>query len=546
MFDVPAADFNADGHPDVAVTFLDHAPASIVLNVVSVLLGDGAGGLGAPTSFAAGALPRQMATGDFNEDGRLDVATANLFERGVSLLLGDGQGRLPVASPQFYPQDAQSLVTGDFNEDGNSDVATANRPISVYLGDGTGGLGPRQDFNPGDEAWSLAVGDFNGDGHLDIASGNQAYAYIDFPPPPSVSIMLGDGHGGFTPHFLMKGQPLAVRLVAADFNEDGKLDIAGVNRGGGITVYLGDGAGNLLPGTTYFSSYGFASLVAADVDGDGHLDLATVELAPQGSAAILRGDGRGHFAFLSETYLYSSPQEVTLGDVNNDGNLDMAVATGSGVAVLLGDGRGGFRFAAGPGTFYDGLSAVHVRAADFDHDGNLDLAIGHANSRTLTLLRGNGVGGFFFPPPLDFEVEATNDLAVDDFDGNGSADLVAAGLDGSVSVLVNRTQNSILTLQGDRLFWTAVGTVTNYDVVRGGLQALHGSGGNFTFATDACLTNDLPFLSADDPSAPPLGDGFWYLVRADVQVGKATYDSIGPSQSGPRDAQINASSLACP
>jgi hypothetical protein len=96
------------------------------------------------------------------------------------------------------------------------------------------------------------------------------------------------------------------------------------------------------------------------------------------------------------------------------------------------------------------------------------------------------------------------------------------------------------------LSWTALAGATRYDLVRGGLSPLRASGGNFTTATDACLADNTSLTSAADPSLSSPGDGPWYLVRGLNCGGNGTYDSGAASQAGSRDAEVNASSHACP
>jgi hypothetical protein len=97
-----------------------------------------------------------------------------------------------------------------------------------------------------------------------------------------------------------------------------------------------------------------------------------------------------------------------------------------------------------------------------------------------------------------------------------------------------------------RVSWSAVPGAGAYDLVRGGLIALHASAGDFTTTTDACLADDSVATASDDAAPPPAGDGFWYLVRPVNCGGPGTYDSGGAGQSGSRDAEIAASANACP
>lgn len=97
-----------------------------------------------------------------------------------------------------------------------------------------------------------------------------------------------------------------------------------------------------------------------------------------------------------------------------------------------------------------------------------------------------------------------------------------------------------------RVTWSAIGTATGYDLVRGSLEDLRSMGGDFSMATDDCLGNELVTTSRDDPTAPDAGSGFWYLVRAVNCASMGTYDSGAASQQGARDAEIALAGASCP
>src|SRR5215813_4763469 len=143
---------------------------------------------GAKTDFGTGNTPSSVAVGDFNGDGKLDLATANGINT-ISILLGTGTGRFAAKTDFGTGIGPASVAVGDFNGDGTLDLAVANsysNTVSILLGTGTGSFGTKTDFVTGSyNAYSVAVGDFNGDGKLDLAVGN------DF----GVSILLGTGTG---------------------------------------------------------------------------------------------------------------------------------------------------------------------------------------------------------------------------------------------------------------------------------------------------------------------------------------------------------------
>ena len=187
---VAVGDFNGDGKQDLAV-------ANYSSNTVSILLGDGAGHFGAPVNFVTGITPISLAVGDFNGDGNQDLVTANLNSGDVSILLGDGAGGLG-APTNVDTGGAVQVAVGDFNGDGKQDLAVVNQNstagilignVSILLGDGAGRFGDATTFAAGAVPSSMAVGDFNGDGKQDLAVANS--------DSNSVSIFLGDGAGNF-------------------------------------------------------------------------------------------------------------------------------------------------------------------------------------------------------------------------------------------------------------------------------------------------------------------------------------------------------------
>src|ERR1700733_6082507 len=259
---VITADFNHDGHADLAAT-------SDFDNTLIILLGDGKGGF-APASgspITVGAFPETVRSGDFNNDGLQDLVVANGKDNTLSILLGNGDGTFTPASGSPVPVDGFPFFTAvaDFNGDGSADVAVSNADdstVSVLLGNGDGTFtqaagSPIAGFNY--NPVQIAAADFNGDGKPDLAVAD--YTAVDQTPPldqqkSNVVIMLGIGDGSFAP---ADGSPITVGLqatnvLAADFNQDGKTDLAVIN-GGDITnfptqtlmVLLGDGNGGFAP-----------------------------------------------------------------------------------------------------------------------------------------------------------------------------------------------------------------------------------------------------------------------------------------------------------
>jgi hypothetical protein len=202
--------------------------------------------------------------GDFNGDGKHDLATANDPSNNVSILLGNGQGGFSAAANFAAGNAPSSVAVGDFNRDGKLDLAVANyvgKNVSILLGNGAGGFGSPTNFAAGPNPYSVAVGDLNGDGKLDVAVGNALFG--------SVAILMGNGAGGFAPATFF-GMGVG-SVVLADFNNDSKLDLATGNATGGFTgilVRLGLGNGGFGGQTTFRAGNGPTGLAVGNFNGD--------------------------------------------------------------------------------------------------------------------------------------------------------------------------------------------------------------------------------------------------------------------------------------
>ena len=180
---------------------------------------------GAATNFGAGSFPRSVAVGDFNLDGKPDLAVANSDSDNVSVLLGNGLGGFAAATNFGVGSQPFSVAVGDFNLDGKPDLAVANldsNNVSVLLGNGLGGFAAATNFGAGGAPYSVAVGDFNLDGKPDLAVAN-----FD---SNNVSVLRGNGLGGFAAAANFGVGTTPVSVAVGDFNLDGKPDLAVANR----------------------------------------------------------------------------------------------------------------------------------------------------------------------------------------------------------------------------------------------------------------------------------------------------------------------------
>jgi hypothetical protein len=332
-------DVDKDGHVDLVVA--EH-------NKLTVMLGDGQGGF-APASVPptpVSGVGGEMLLADFNGDGLLDFAGSHHDRYEVVVMLGRGDGTFTNAPGSPYSARApgkrphtHALVAGDVNQDGKLDLVTANNEdgdISVLLGDGKGGFtrAPGSPFPCGPSPYPVALADVNGDSNLDVVVPNTA------PGPTTITVLLGDGRGGFraAPRSPFKANDRAYFVAVADLNGDGKLDIVATHDDASVaTLHLGDGKGNFV----------------------------------QAKNSPLEIGNRGY--------------RVVPVDLNRDGKIDLAFGAEHGVAVFLGDGRGGFQRAAGS-PFRTGRGTWVIEVIDVNHDGKPDFITNNVESNDISIL----------------------------------------------------------------------------------------------------------------------------------------------------------------
>jgi hypothetical protein len=325
---VAVGDFDGDGKSDLAV-------ANQSSNNVSILVGNGNGTFAPAVSYGAGSGPQSVAVGDFNGDGKSDLAVANFVSNNVSILLGksgNGNGTFAAAVNYGAGSIPLSVAVGDFNRDGKSDLAVANLlsgDVSILLGNGDGTFAAAVNYTVGNRPTSIAVGDFNGDGKSDLAVVNNV--------SDDVSILLGNGDGTFVLFVRYGAGSSPTSVAVGDFNGDGKSDLAVTNQNSNnVSILFGGGGGVFSPPVNYTVGNEPTLVAVGDFNGDGKSDLAVANFGSD-TISILLGIGNGGFAAPVNYGASTNPGFVAVGDFNGDGKSDLAVANNNSanVSILL-------------------------------------------------------------------------------------------------------------------------------------------------------------------------------------------------------------------
>jgi len=376
----------------------------------------------------------------------LDTSVGNNVLATASLGTGvPGIGFLESMSPTFGSYPANE-VTADFNGDGIPDLAiiSTNNTISyagpftvaIFLGNGNGTFRAGPTIQPtGMQNYPFMIcGDFNGDGKPDLA-----ILSYDGYSTSYLTILLDNGDGSFSAkptvvvfaQGVTGGDVILGTMATADFNGDGKLDLAVVGdyvSSGGVTILLGNGDGTFTAaGPNLDPSGDFALIATGDFNGDGIPDFVIPNYFEfGGSPTIFLGKGDGTFTFKSTSFtLDYFPTSVVVGDFNGDGVLDLAFSDLNGVEIALGNGDGTFtETSASPIAVPSELYSLRI--GDFNHDGKLDLAGLDNYFDQIVILLGAGDGTFSVTkatPGVNASFDAPHQLAAADFNGDAVPDL---------------------------------------------------------------------------------------------------------------------------
>jgi hypothetical protein len=308
---VVVGDFNNDGKLDVAWT--DRSG-----NLYSSL-GNGKGGFLPAIQSTGFLIPLEMLTGDFNGDGKLDIVAVDCCGD-VRVMLGNGDGTFNVSWTYRASGGGNLIATADFNGDGKLDLYLMEYDLGeqwfeIFPGNGNGTFNYPTVLNYTSYfPQSPAIGDFNGDGNLDLAIPESAGSL-------PIDIFLGNGQGGFQESGMVGADLGSAFALTADMNLDGKLDLLGA----GGCIWLGAGNATF---TEAGCSNGYYAAGIGDFNGDGRLDTLLFDASFPVLVTIDLGAGDGTYLSDFEFTLPTNVGWAAAGDFNNDGKLDVVTASG--------------------------------------------------------------------------------------------------------------------------------------------------------------------------------------------------------------------------
>ncbi len=404
---IAAGDFG-NGHTDLVTA--DSGSGNL-----SVLLGDGNGTYQAARAYAAGTVPAGLVVGDFNNDGRADIAAINYYPGDVEILDGNGDGTFGAAGPLgiFDPaSDFSSVVGGDFNGDGRTDLALANfglNTTTVVLGNGDGTFSPPGAFSNQFQVQPI-LADLNGDGLPDAVTVSQN-GQILFRAGRATP--AGKIQQFAAPVILNPSNPATDIALVSDISPSGKISnrLAALDRyGNAITFYKATSAGGFTASAGPAVVPGAVHLASADLNGDGQGDLVIANGAA-GTVSIYTSTTDGRFRGYTTPQLGNGPSDITLANVSGGSGPDIVVTNqlSGDVSVLLNTPANPFtteyRYRAGTGPYGTADRNGSAAVLSLDHPGvavagnftggpTPDLLIPDSGTNSFSLLRAAGHGTF--------------------------------------------------------------------------------------------------------------------------------------------------------
>jgi len=436
-------------------------------------------------NYSTNANPRAVASSDFNNDGKLDLAVTNELSNNVTVLFGNGYGNYTVSANYTVGSNPYPVVASDFNNDGKVDLAIGNalsNSISLLLGSSSGTFSSAGSYATGTNPQSLVNADFNSDGYQDLVCTNYGSG--------NISVLLGTSSGSFNAAVNYTTGSGALYVTAADFNGDSKLDLAVANyNANNVTILLGQGNGAFTFGNNFSVGSGPICITHGDYNNDGQLDLATSN-ENSNNVSLLRGVGTGSFFAAINFTAGSNPRGIITDDFNGDGLADLAVSSlnNSNVSLYLGTGLGVF---GSPVNYSTGLRPVALISKDFNGDGKKDIAAASYSSNAVSILI-NGAALVLNASSSTICSGYSTTLTAN----GGTTYLWSPGGSTSSSINVNPTSSSIYSLSGtNSIGCTGLATI-NIVVVPTSSLIVSGNGNNIPIGVSTTTLNNTDFLNS--------------------------------------------------
>jgi hypothetical protein len=420
-------------------------------------------------------LPVSVAVDDLNSDGWLDFVVANGDSDNVGVFLGLGNGTFSHRTTYSTGRNSYPvyIVVADLNKDTHLDIIVCNffkNTIGIFLGFGNGTFSGQTTYPTGKDSRpiAIAIDDFNNDSWLDFVVVNYGSNNID--------IFLGYDDGTFRSviTYSTGSDSLTSSVAVGDFNNDNRLDIVVTNPGTGtLGVFIGCGNGTFSDIVTYSigSLSAPASVVVGDFNNDDRLDVAAANFATD-NISVLFGNGNGTFTNQTNfsTGSGSQPNFLTIGDFNNDNQLDIVIANSgsNSFGVLLGFVNGTF-FSQLNYFLGDGSQPTFIAVGDFNNDSRLDIIVANSGTNNVGVFLGYVSESFLSTPAYSTGfLSRPTSIAVGDFDNDTRLDVVVAnnGTD-NIMVLFGSgygtfvSQTTYSTGNDSNPCWVAVGDFNN-------------------------------------------------------------------------------------
>lgn len=420
------ADFNKDGNLDLAVSVYGGCGACI--GTLVTLLSDGVGGYAAQTR-SVGSSPSDMAVGDLNGDGDLDLVLAN--STSITVMIGSPTGAFTVGTPVAVPSTTRGVALGRVNGDAFLDLVSVSDGSAGTLnfapGNGDGTFGVVTSTQLTQDPDDVVAGDLDADGDADLVISFNAPAI----PLVGLALMRGNGDGTFSNSTLVSNNA-AYDVALKDFNGDGRLDISAVF-GTDFRVFTNAGAGLFAPPQPGDVVPGARSHAVADFNEDGVPDVAAIGIDDL-ALNVTFGRSDGTFVGASFNTVPSALTDSRLVDVNGDGALDLVAANNTNTVTIIRS------VATGAATRSDitvgtGLTRPNgVGVGDLNGDGRLDVVTANNFGNSVSVLLGTTTG---FASPVSYTgVTSPTTVAIADFDGDGFADVALNHFATTADVLV--------------------------------------------------------------------------------------------------------------